>query len=153
MDLTLTQHLNMKFLILKVRTTFRMIRLFVFKACYSYRLCKQLNNGDGTLGSFGKSQLTCLFRKKEWRKKRKLFVLARVSHYKTDLFCIWNKSAWHSWWSPNRYYESCLRKTPDYGLTHGQLVNTVPHVTLIGWFLTGRCNVNKKIKLILFIWN
>ena len=26
----------------------------------------------------------------------------------------------------------------------GQLVNTVADVTLIGWFLTGRCNVNEK---------
>ena len=29
-------------------------------------------------------------------------------------------------------------------LIHGQLENTVPHVTLASWFLTGRCNVNKN---------
>ena len=27
---------------------------------------------------------------------------------------------------------------------HDQLVNTAQHVTLMGWFLTGWCNVNKK---------
>ena len=31
-----------------------------------------------------------------------------------------------------------------YFIIHGQLVNTVPHVSLTGWLLTGPNNVNKQ---------
>ena len=34
---------------------------------------------------------------------------------------------------------------------HGQLVNTTLHVTLTGWFLKGRCNVNKIITFIFLV--
>ena len=83
-----------------------------------------------------------------WRGKSWMHIFPKsISQLQMILSRIWTQVATSIFYNNNHYSMSSSIQTYKcmYIPIHSQLVNTVLYVTLIGWFLTSRCNIRGSL--------